>query len=62
MGTDMGKAEQLRQNAENCEELAKATENEPAKKRYERMADGWQSVAKTQAWLDGETDSCAPKN
>jgi hypothetical protein len=58
---NMGKAEELRQNAENCEELAKVATNEPQKKRLERMADGWQSVAKTQAWLDGESDSVAPK-
>ena len=53
----MGKTEELRQNAENCQELAKITENKPQKRRYERLAEGWQSVAQTQAWLDGEGDN-----
>lgn len=50
----MTRSDQLRQNAENCAELAKASESDPKKKRYERMAEGWNSVAETQDWLDGE--------
>jgi len=49
----MTRSDQLRQNAENCSELAKASESDPKKKRYERMAEGWNSVAETQDWLDG---------
>ena len=55
----MKKAEQLRQIAESCAELAETAPNEPTKKRFQRMAEGWRSVAETQAWLDGDTaDTC----
>jgi hypothetical protein len=49
----MNKTQELRQNAENCSELARAADSDPAKKRYERMADGWRTVADAQQWLDG---------
>jgi hypothetical protein len=52
--TDMKKVEELRHHAENCAELAQAATNEPNKKRFERMAEGWKIVADNQAWLDGE--------
>jgi hypothetical protein len=50
----MNKAEELRNRAENCAELAQAAAREPEKKRFERMAEGWNIVAENQAWLDGE--------
>ena len=50
----MNKAEELRDRAENCAELAQAAKSEPNKKRFERMAKGWKIVADNQAWLDGE--------
>ncbi len=50
----MQKAEELRNHAENCAELAQAAESDPKKKRFERMAEGWKTVAENQAWLDGE--------
>jgi hypothetical protein len=37
--------------------LAQAATNEPKKKRFERMAEGWKIVADNQAWLDGEDSS-----
>jgi len=52
----MTKSDDLRKNAENCSELAKTRDSGPSKKRLERMADGWESVAKTQDWLDGATE------
>ena len=48
----MQKAEELRNHAENCAELAQAAA--PNNKRFERMAEGWKTVAENQAWLDGE--------
>ena len=52
----MNNAEDFRHRAENCNELVQTAKNEPNKKRFERMAEGWKSVADNQAWLDGEDD------
>jgi hypothetical protein len=41
-----------RQNARNCEELAKDAHG-PARRRFKRMAEGWNDVADAQDWLDG---------
>jgi hypothetical protein len=41
-----------RQNAKNCEELAKDAHG-PTRKRLKRMAEGWRDVADVQDWLDG---------
>ena len=56
----MKKAEELRHHAENCAELAQAAAREPEKKRFERMAEGWKTVADNQAWLDGEDAAPSP--
>ena len=58
----MNKAHELRQNSENCAELAKAAASEPAKKRFQRMADGWKTVAEDQEWLDGRRRDESSKN
>ena len=50
----MNKSEELRHRAENCTELAQDAKSGPDKKRFERMADGWKTVANNQSWLDGE--------
>jgi hypothetical protein len=50
----MNKAEELRHRAENCTELAHEAKSAPERKRFERMAEGWQTVADNQAWLDGD--------
>jgi hypothetical protein len=50
----MNKAQELRKNSENCAELAKTAASDPAKKRFQRMADGWKVVAENQEWLDGQ--------
>ena len=42
---------------ENCAELAKTAESEPKKKRFERMADGWKTVAKTRLGSMAKTDN-----
>lgn len=52
----MNSSHEFRKNAENCAELADATDSKPQKKRFERMAEGWKQIAKDQAWLDGEKD------
>jgi hypothetical protein len=44
----------LRDNAENCLQLAERAEGDPAFKRYLRMANAWKALANEQDWLDGE--------
>jgi hypothetical protein len=56
----MNNAEELRNRAENCAELARAAAREPEKKRFKRMAEGWKTVADNQAWLDGDDGSAKP--
>ena len=56
----MNKSEELKRNAENCADLAAATSDERSKRRYERMEQAWNSLAKSQAWLDGEKGETAP--
>jgi hypothetical protein len=34
--------------------MAQSTSNEPLKQRFMKLADGWKTVAETQAWLDEE--------
>jgi hypothetical protein len=50
----MKKSQELRQNAEKCAEIAQAANSDPKKKRFERMAEEWDTLAENQAWLDGE--------
>jgi hypothetical protein len=47
-------ADEMRQNAENCADLATDANDAPGKKRYERMQQAWNSLADTQDWLDGK--------
>jgi|tagenome__1003787_1003787.scaffolds.fasta_scaffold20614278_2 hypothetical protein len=54
---DMNKAWESRKNSENCAELARAAATEPAKKRFQRMADGWEVIAENQEWLDGQQNN-----
>jgi len=51
----------LRENAENCLQLAERAEGQPAFKRYSRMAQAWTALADEQDWLDGEIPPLAPK-
>lgn len=50
----MAKSEEYRENARNCAELAEAAQDEPSKKRYQRMAAAWLDLAEEQDWLDGQ--------
>ena len=56
----MNRSDDLRKNAENCVVLAEAAATDPQKKRYARMATAWNSLAETQAWLDGEASRQSP--
>jgi hypothetical protein len=53
----MDKPKEFRKNADTCTEIARAEENGPKKKRFERLAEGWRDLANQQAWLDGECHS-----
>jgi hypothetical protein len=50
----MRQSDVLRENAENCLQLAERSESEPTVKRYMRMAKAWAALADEQDWLDGE--------
>jgi hypothetical protein len=50
----MKQSDIFRENAENCMRLAEAARDEPAFKRYTRMAEAWLTLADEQDWLDGE--------
>ena len=50
----MQNSDELRKFAQNCTDLADTAQGEPNKKRFERMAEAWNDLAQTQAWLDGE--------
>jgi hypothetical protein len=55
METGMSRAEELKKIADNCADMAEAAKELPKKNRLERLADGYKSLAESQAWLDGET-------
>jgi hypothetical protein len=50
----MKQSDLLRENAENCLQLAERAEGQPAFRRYSRMAQAWKALADEQDWLDGE--------
>jgi hypothetical protein len=50
----MKQSDLLRENADNCLQLAERAEGEPAHRRYMRMSLGWTALADAQDWLDGE--------
>jgi hypothetical protein len=50
----MKQSDRLRENAENCFQLAARKTDEPSVKRYQRMANAWLALAHQQDWLDGE--------
>jgi hypothetical protein len=57
----MKQSDLLRENAENCLQLAERAEAEPAFKRYTRMAKAWTALADEQDWLDGEVSPLLPR-
>jgi hypothetical protein len=50
----MKQSDTYRRNAENCLQLAERAKDQPAFKRYWRMAQAWTALAHEQDWLDGE--------
>jgi len=50
----MKQSDKFRDNAENCLQLAERAEDQPAFRRYLRMAQAWKALADEQDWLDGE--------
>jgi hypothetical protein len=55
----MKQSDLLRENAENCQQLAERAELQPAFRRYMRMAEAWMALADVQDWLDGEVSPLA---
>jgi len=49
------KSKHMRQNAENCLDLAAEANALPERLRYLRMAQAWEALADCQAWLDTDT-------
>jgi hypothetical protein len=56
----MKQSDVLRENAENCLQLAERAEDQPAFRRYMRMARAWAALANEQDWLDGEVSPLSP--
>jgi hypothetical protein len=50
----MKQSDLFREHAENCLQLAQHAEEQPAVRRYSRMAQAWIALATEQDWLDGE--------
>lgn len=48
------KAKTMRQNAENCSEMAQEAKTRAEKARFSRMEAAWKELARTQDWLDGK--------
>jgi hypothetical protein len=57
----MSKADELKKIADNCAEMAENAKEPPKKNHLERLADGYKSLAQSQAWLDGELHAPGPK-
>ena len=57
----MTRAEMFRQTAENCIDMAESAKDDAARKRFKRLAKGWEDIANQQAWLDGEKEPDPPK-
>jgi hypothetical protein len=50
----MTQAEQMRQNAENCLDLAAEAASLAERLRYLRMAHAWEALADCQAWFEAD--------
>ncbi len=54
IGQQLPLADVLRHRAQQCEDMALEAKDAPTRFRFERLAEGWKSVSRTQRWLDGE--------
>lgn len=52
----MERSKEFRKNADTCTEIARSEQSGPKKKRFKRLAEGWNDLADQQAWLDGEPE------
>jgi len=52
----MGQVQKVKENAENCAQLAAHASDEPTRNRYKRMEAAWRALAIEQDWLDGIID------
>jgi hypothetical protein len=50
----MKQADDFRQNADSCAQLAERATDEPTHQRYKRMEAAWLALAQEQDWLDGQ--------
>jgi len=54
------RSEHLRDNAGHCLTLEGTAPDDPGRKQFRRMGDGWLALADTQDWLDGVTPPVSP--
>ncbi len=50
----MPNAKRLRENAENCAEMAEGANDDASRRRYRRMEQTYLRLAETEEWLDGQ--------
>ena len=55
----MPNAKRLRENAENCAEMAEEADDEASRRRYQRMEQTYLRLAETEEWLDGKVSPFA---
>ncbi len=58
----MKHSDALRENADNCLQIADEKPDHPSIRRYTRMAEGWLALAHEQDWLDGEVPPQPPES
>ena len=57
----MPTAKRLRENAENCAEMADEAADEASRRRYQRMEQTYLRLAETEEWLDGQVSPLPDK-
>jgi hypothetical protein len=55
----MTKADQMRQNSEDCLDLAAEAASLAERLRYLRMAHAWGALADCQAWFETDAQPCS---
>ncbi|MET0671254.1 MAG: hypothetical protein ABWY66_14765 [Xanthobacteraceae bacterium] len=58
-GAAMPRAKKLRENAENCAEMAENARDDASRRRYQRMELTYLHLAETEDWLDGQMSPSA---
>ena len=57
----MPNAKRLRENAENCAEMAENTGDDACRRRYQRMEQTYLRLAETDEWLEGQVSPLAQR-